>query len=335
MNDEQIYPVVDLHCDLTDYLATVEGATPNDTEGIGCAIPYLRQGNVALQVMAISSVATPPSAAISSLQIEWYKKLVADYGDTFTPARDTDRARTVRHSGKVGIVPAIENASVLCGPDDPLDDAFVTLQKITQEIGRPLYISLTHHGENRFGGGNMTGLGLKDDGRRLLDHISGMRIAVDLSHTSDALAHGILDHVDANHLDIPVMASHSNFRQVYNHLRNLPDDLADEIIARQGLIGVNFVRAFVHPENPEYLTRHIIHGLDLGGAEAIAIGADYFSPGTHPDPDRMPYYFAPHEHAGKYQSILGKLTNELGMETVEAIAYGNAMRFMEQFYYEV
>jgi len=162
----------------------------------------------------------------------------------------------------------------------------------------------------------------------------GLDLRSDLSHTSDALAHDILDHIEAKNLQISILASHSNFREVYDHRRNLPDELAREVIARKGLIGMNFVRAFVHPEIPEYLTRHIIYGLEMGGAEAIALGADYFSTGAHPDPSRVPYYFEQHEHAGKYQSVLAKLTNELGMKTVEAIASGNAMRFMKQFYYE-
>ena len=35
--NNKVYPVIDLHCDMPHYLATVEGATPDNTEGIGCA----------------------------------------------------------------------------------------------------------------------------------------------------------------------------------------------------------------------------------------------------------------------------------------------------------
>jgi len=328
MTEKDTFHVVDLHCDLTHYLVTVDGATPNDTHDIGCGIPYLKQGMVSLQVMALSSVEKTPSAELSLEQLAWYKKLLTDFGDTFLSFTDSGRVP----SDKVGIVPAIENASVLCGLDDPLDDAFARLEEICGEIGRPLYISLTHHAENRFGGGNMSDIGLKDDGRRLLEYIDGKRIAVDFSHTSDALAHNILDHIDARGLSVPVMASHSNFRQVFDHRRNLPDELAKEVIRRKGLIGMNFLRAFMHPEDPGYLVKHIVYGLEMGGAESIAIGADYFHTGTHPDPTRMPFFFEQYEHAGKYQSVLADLARELGRDKVEAIASGNALRFMQRSY---
>ncbi len=71
---------------------------------------------------------------------------------------------------------------------------------------------MTHHGENRFGGGNSTGIGLKKDGEALLEYISEKKIAIDLSHTSDALAGDILNYIVKNKLGLSVLASHSNFR---------------------------------------------------------------------------------------------------------------------------
>ena len=62
-----------------------------------------------------------------------------------------------------------------------------------------------------------------------------------LSHTSDALAHDIFNHIDKHKLAVPVIASHSNFRSVSDHVRNLPDEIANEIVNRNGLIGMNFL----------------------------------------------------------------------------------------------
>ena len=45
-------PVIDLHCDLLTYL-TRPNTTIYKTEDVGCAIPYLKEGNVKLQIMAI------------------------------------------------------------------------------------------------------------------------------------------------------------------------------------------------------------------------------------------------------------------------------------------
>jgi len=326
--NKKVYPVIDLHCDMPHYLATVDGATPDNTGGIGCAIPYMSQGKVMLQVMAISSVEEVPDVGLSNSQVDWYKKMLTDYKDCFIAAATPDEARSVWEAGKFAIMPSIENASSFCGADQPLEVGFEMLERIIAEIGKPLYISLTHHPENRFGGGNTTDIGLKDDGRALLDYISGKKIAVDFSHTSDALAHDIINHIDARNLDLPIMASHSNFRNVFDHRRNLPDELAKAVIDRKGLIGMNFLRAFMHPEDPGYLARHIEYGLKLGGTDVISLGADYFHTDTHPDPSRRPFYFEEHAHAGKYQDVLSSLAEDFGEEIVENISSSNVLRFM-------
>ncbi|UCG62313.1 MAG: membrane dipeptidase [Candidatus Zixiibacteriota bacterium] len=330
MDDKSnLHPIIDLHCDMPHYLATVSGADPHNGSDIGCAIPYLRQGNVKLQIMAISSVEEHPDIAITEAQMAWIERLLTEYDGHFTLLNDTTAADQFLKSEGVTIISAVENASALCPPGEPLEKAFAMLEDITARTGKPLYISLTHHGENRFGGGNRTDIGLKEDGRSLLEYITGRKIAVDLSHTSDALAHDIIDCVDSQRLNIPVIASHSNFRTIYDHRRNLPDELARAIIDRGGLIGINFLRAFLHPENPDYLTRHVVHGLEKGGRSALALGADYFCTNSHPDPSRIPFYFEQHEHAGKYQAVLDSLLPEMDNSTVAAIAYGNAVRFIE------
>ena len=71
----------------------------------------------------------------------------------------------------------------------------------------------------------------------LIDYLSDKKIAIDLAHTSDQLAHDIFNYTAQRNYKIPILASHSNFRSVYPNNRNLPDELVKELIARKGLIG--------------------------------------------------------------------------------------------------
>ncbi len=71
-----------------------------------------------------------------------------------------------------------------------------------------------------------------------------IRIAVDLSHTSDRLADEILNEIDRKGYTMGVIASHSNARKVCHHPRNLPDHLIKEIVARKGIIGINLYKKF-------------------------------------------------------------------------------------------
>jgi len=72
------------------------------------------------------------------------------------------------HSNKTDIVACIENASGICEEDELLENVFTRLEHIIEITGRVFYISFTHHGENRFGGGNNTSIGLKRDGKMIM-----------------------------------------------------------------------------------------------------------------------------------------------------------------------
>ena len=69
------YPIVDLHCDLLSYLASVEGAAPDTTDDIGCALPFLRDGNVKLQVLASYVPTEPQCVEMAAKEYEVFNEL--------------------------------------------------------------------------------------------------------------------------------------------------------------------------------------------------------------------------------------------------------------------
>lgn len=322
------YPIIDLHCDLLGHLLKTESPDPFNREGIGCSFPTLAEGNVKLQVMAIFTATQKGSAALALRQSEIFASFLTKYPNDCTLIHDLDSLNQIATSPKLGIIAAIENASGFCEEDEPLEIGFTRLEQIIKNTQRILYIGLTHHAENRFGGGNNSTAGLKKDGEALLDYLHGKKIAIDFSHTSDALAHDILEYISAHKLDVPIMASHSNYRSIFNHARNLPDDLAKEIIQRGGIIGVNFVRAFVNHDDPNALYEHINYGIQLGGNNSICFGADYFAAGGHPDPTRIPFYFEEHKDASCYPSILQHVATQVSPDVVEGISSKNAMNYL-------
>jgi microsomal dipeptidase-like Zn-dependent dipeptidase len=95
---------------------------------------------------------------------------------------------------------------------------------------------------------------------------------------------------------------------------------------------MNFLRAYLHPTEPESLTRHILHAIRLGGEASVCLGADYFATSMHPDSDRHPFYFAEHANAGCYPTILEGLNAEMDPEYIEALACSNAARFIKQLW---
>ncbi|MDR2238059.1 MAG: membrane dipeptidase [Chryseobacterium sp.] len=262
---------IDLHCDLLYYLLR-SGATADDCE-LGCSLPLLKEGNVKLQVMAIYSSTGKGSTEYGLQQSEIFSGLIKNE-DFFL--FEGENYKKAENGDKTGIMASIENASSFCDETESLDSGFKKLETIIENTEKVFYIGLTHHTENRFGGGNNATAGLKEDGKILLDYIADRKIAIDLAHTSDQLAHDIFNYIDQQNYKIPVLASHSNYRTVYQNNRNLPDELAKEVINRNGLIGLNFIKDYIDLEHPERLYEHIQYGLDLGGENQIAYGADYF-----------------------------------------------------------
>ena len=314
-------PVIDLHCDLTFYMIEKPDASPMNAEEIGCAIPNLHQGNVRAQVMAFFTASEPILHGIAKRQAEILNKMVNDFPEDIAKY-------STESSSKIKVIPAIENASGFCHEDQNLDDGLKDLEEIIEIAGEILYIGFMHWDENRFGGAAGNKTGLKDDGRVLLDYMDNRNIAVDVAHAGDNLITDIFDYVYKKGLNIPIIASHSNFRKVWNHKRNLPDALAKEIINNNGLIGVNFMSDYLG-KNPRSIIEHIEYGIKIGAENNLAIGADFFWDEEKPAEKT---YFKPYVTAATYPNLLSEITEKFSMEFAEKIAYRNAQSFLDKYF---
>lgn len=307
---DSLVPVFDLHCDLLMSLQSDPSCTPDEAH-IRCSIPQLQAGGVAMQTLAIFCPTQQGSARIGWEQAVIFKKLKRPPGLNF--------------------LAAIENASAFSEEEEHLDRCLERVQMIQEQCAPLVYISLTWKHENRFGGGNETQVGLKPDGRELLRWMSGRGIAVDFSHTSDWLAHDILEFLDQEQLEIPVIASHSNFRVVTVHPRNLPDDIAREIFSRAGVIGLNMVQRFVGSGQPEKIFDHVQHALYLDGQDQICFGADFFSVKDLPPQPNMEdeYFFEKYPDASMYPGLIRDLERRFGNQVL-GLPSANARRFIEE-----
>lgn len=324
-----VQPVIDLHCDLLSYL-TQPNSNINKKEDIGCAIPYLKEGNVKLQIMAIFAPTEEKSHEFGLKQSEIFQQLNKENNQLYR--FEKQHLENFGTSENIGMLASVESGSAFCDERMSLKDGFKNLEKIIENVGKLLYISFTHHAENRFGGGNFATAGLKNDGKALVDYLHEKNIAIDFSHTSDALAYDLLNYISKENIKVPIIASHSNYRPIFDHPRNLPDDVAKEIIHQNGLIGLNFVRAFVNPEKVEALEEHVAHGISLGAENAICFGADYFYTKSHPDKSRLPFYFKEHENAARYPQINTTFENQFGKQQTNKISSENALTFIKRIW---
>jgi membrane dipeptidase len=321
-------PVIDLHNDLLSYLSYQPGRSPDDPASRS-SYPLLSQGHVKVQTLAIFTVTGSKSVENGKIQVDQFQKLLSHYPTLFSKYDFPLQAEKSIH-----VIAAFENASSFAAETESLSDAIKRLEGYLRAIGPLFYIGLTWDDENRFGGGNRTSVGLKEDGKRLLEWMSGKGIAVDLSHTSDKMAHGILNFIDQSGIDVPVIASHSNFRAISNYPRNLPEDIAKEIIKRKGLIGLNFFAPFIHNSDPSALLRHVEYALDLGAGDALCFGADFFCNSDFPHImekyQRSEAFYPDLDNSSVYPLILELFGQKLRLnkEQLLKIASQNALRFL-------
>ena len=316
-------PIIDFHCDLLGCIESNEQELDFCNPDTNCSIPQLLSGGVCIQTLALFAPDTSQSVQKATKQLEIYENLLSSYQDKVRSIQEFQYQK-----GIVYTILAIESASCLATKREPLEKAFLRFNSIL-EVEKVLYISLTWNHENRFGGGNLSTVGIKEDGIALLQYLSEKNIAIDLSHTSDALAFDILNTIDKYALKITPIASHSNFRSIKNMARNLPDELAQEIIKRNGLIGMNLIRDFIG-DDPHDFIRHFQHGVQLGGERNLCLGSDFFG-GIKLDLPNVsfPIFQKDFDHAGQYQHYLDFLISELGKDLVQKIAFENASQWMQ------
>ncbi len=131
--------------------------------------------------------------------------------------------------------------------------------------------SLGWNEKNPLTGSHLTGGGLTDRGREFVKEAQRLGMLVDVSHISDEGFWDILNITQG-----PVIATHSNSRRVWNHSRNLTDDMFRAIVATGGVAGCNVCADFLG-EDPtlDTICDHIFHYLELDPTgKHIALGGD-------------------------------------------------------------
>ena len=133
---------------------------------------------------------------------------------------------------------------------------------------------------NRHSGSSMTGGPLTELGRELLDEMSRIGFVLDVTHMSDESAREALDRYEG-----VAVATHANARRTVELDRLLPDDVVQEIAARDGVIGalpLNWaLDAKWKAKGKERITLDaLVTAIDdlrelTGGTRNIGIGTDF------------------------------------------------------------
>ncbi|RYL92496.1 membrane dipeptidase [Sporolactobacillus sp. THM7-4] len=115
--------------------------------------------------------------------------------------------------------------------------------------------------------------GLTEFGVKLVERAEKLGMIIDVSHLNDEGFWDVMERTGT-----PVIASHSNVREIASSMRNLTDDQIRALAASGGVIGMNGFSSFVsdryEERDVEHLLHHVDHIVKLVGIEHVGIGLD-------------------------------------------------------------
>jgi len=205
------------------------------------------------------------SAFAAARMAKAFGRWVAARPEGYLLAKSASDVETAKASGRLAICFDIEGM-------DALEGDIANIERF-YDLG-VRWMLVAYNRPNLAGGGCLVEdeRGLTPFGRRAVAEMNRVGMACCGTHCSYRTAREMID-ASAD----PVIFSHSNPRALWDHPRNIPDDLIRACAARGGVIGINGFGPFLGPNGAsiETYARHIEYVADLVGDEFVGIGLDY------------------------------------------------------------
>lgn len=242
---------------LIDYPRMVDGDV--DIVTMACWIPQV----------SLSEESRRKAFELAREELTLTRTVIGKMRDRATILDDPEEAHAIVKNGKKGILLGIENGFAI-GED--LDNL-----KLFRDLGVQ-YITLCHNGDNDIcdsaSKSQGTHGGLSDFGRSVVKEMNRLGMTIDVSHVGDKAIEEILT-ISSK----PIISSHSSCRALYDHPRNLPDNLIRKIAQKGGVVQMCMYGGFLREHSEEAtiddLMEHIMHAYHLVGADHIGVGSDF------------------------------------------------------------
>jgi membrane dipeptidase len=216
-------------------------------------------------ITAINFTISDPTFEGTVDNIAAIEMLVEQHPETFLIVRlHSDIARAKREN-KIGILPGFQYTAFL--------EEKVERIEIFRQFGVRI-MQLTYNNRSLFGDGCLEpgNAGLSKAGIAAVKKMNDLGVAVDLSHSGyRTTSEGIIESAK------PVLITHSGCAAVYAHPRNKPDEILKSLADRGGYFGVYLMPYVV--ASPTVPTRvhvldHVVHAINVCGADHVGIGSD-------------------------------------------------------------
>ena len=252
----------DLHVDTLSLLAERDGGLTPRRSDFQVDAERCQSGGIHLLGTAVFTVdghESPWEHCLSLLEAR--DRLHQDSSEPFQVVTHPEQVSDL-DDGVVGMLTTIENGIALEGEVQRLE--------ILHERGVRV-LGLVWNAANELGQGchEDTGEGLTQLGKEMVREATSLGWAIDISHLNPR---GVLDLCE---LGATIVATHSNSRQIHDHVRNLDDETLRALAAVNSLVGVNVFPPFLGGDSrTETFVEHVHHIAGILGEERLALGTD-------------------------------------------------------------
>jgi membrane dipeptidase len=214
---------------------------------------------------------------------------------------------------KSKVILAVEGGSVLNGKLERVEKLAEMGVKILTLMWKGVWCT---------GGAFDTSEGLSEFGVNTVKECFNVGIIPDVSHTSDK---SFYHTVKLSELyGKPIIASHSNSRGVYNHPRNITDEMFSIIRQLGGVVGISAYPGHLTDGKctTETMLRHIDRYMELDGEDTVCLGCDF--DGIETTPENL-------SNPGELENLYLELDKRgYGERTINKIFYQNAADFFNK-----
>ena len=193
-----------------------------------------------------------------------FTQWIGERSNRFVLVQTAGEAQKAKLSGKLGICFDIEGG-------DALDGDIRNVEKLYYLGVR--WMLPVYNKNNALGGGCLdTDGGLTDYGRDVVAEMNRVGMVVCASHCGHRTAMDLI-----NVSSSPVIFSHSNSDAVWQHPRNIPDELMRACAHKGGVVGINGFALFLGEGRDlvEGVAAHIEHAVKVIGEDHVGLALDY------------------------------------------------------------
>lgn len=182
---------------------------------------------------------------------------------------------------------------------------------------KPIYVGLTWNYENSLAHGAFSDGKIKRKGIELIKEMNVRKISLDVAHLCEKSFYDALNFTD------DIVCSHACFFDINKHPRNLKKKQIEEIVKRDGLVGLTLYSPFLSNNertNVDDVFRHIDYFAENFGLKNLSIGTDFYGCND------FPVGFGDYDFSITLKHYL--LLRGYKEESIDGILYGNLAKFL-------